>query len=290
MAFTIVCPTDFSTSSDRALRHAVELAQGIEGAEIIVLHVDDLPTYGLPEGSVLDEPLRVAWRDRLEDLCERFSDRAHLIAATRRGRPAAEIIAHAERVGAHLIVMSTRARPALSAAILGSVTADVLHESPMPVLTVQPDARVDGVERVLVMTDLGASSEAALAMAVGFVEARGAHLHVLHSYRLPTYVLPDGAPIFAPQTEASVRDGAKARLDALVDAQNTSAPITTHLERGAPEESAVRIIRDEGIDIVVVGTHARVGLRRWILGSVAERMVRTCEVPVMVVRGTEESS
>lgn len=290
MALTILCPTDFSASSDRALRYAVELAQDVPDAEIIVLHVDDLPTYGLPEGSFRDEPLRVAWRARLDDLCERFADRAHLIAATKRGRPSEQIAAHAERVSAHLVVMSTRGRPALSAAILGSVTAEVLHESPVPVLTVQPEARIGEVERVLVMTDLGASSEPALAMAVGFAEARGAHLHVLHGYRLPTYVLPDGAPIFAPETEKSARRRAQERLDALLAGVPTSVPITSHLTPGAPEENAAQLVRDEGIDVVVLGTHVRVGLRRWVLGSVAERMVRTCEVPVMVVRGPEEAS
>jgi len=290
MALTILCPTDFTRSADRALRYAVELAQGAPEAEIVVLHVDDLPTFGLPAGSVLDEPLRVAWRARLDDLCERFSDRAHLIAATKRGRPGAEIVAHAERIGAQLIVMSTRGRPALSAAILGSVTADVLHESPVPVLTVQPEARIDRPERVLVMTDLGAASEPALAMAIGLAEARGATLHVLHAYRLPAYVLPDGAPIFAPETEATVRARATARLDALLGGRDVSVAIRRHVEAGAAEESAARLVREEGIDLVVVGTRGRAGLRRWVLGSVAERLVRTCEVPVMVVRGGEEES
>ena len=230
-------------------------------------------------------------RERLDDLCERFSDRAHLIAATRRGRPSAEIVAHAERVGAQMIVMSTRARPALSAAILGSVTADVLHESPLPVLTVQPDARVDGVgarpgdDRSGRLLRAGARGGRRLRGGPPGAPSRAA--------QLPP---PD---VRAPPTarRSSRRRPRRARASARrpgstrgVDALSTSLAIITHLERGAPEESAVRILRDEGIDVVVLGTHARVGLRRWVLGSVAERMVRTCEVPVMVVRGLEEAS
>lgn len=283
MGITILCPTDFSEASDRALKYAVELAAGEAGASIRLLHVDDLPTYGLPEGSVLDEPLRVAWRQRLDDLAERFADRIRVVPAFARGHASDEIVGMAGDVD--LVVMSTRGRGAFARALLGTTAQKVTRSCPAPVLTIDPEARVTPIRNVLCMLDLSPSCEAALDEAARWAERTGATLHLLHVFELPIHTLPDGGSLFEPDALARVRAQAADRLMAILSRRPTTAEVRTHVIEGAPAPIAAQVIEDEAIDLVVMGTHGRSGVQRWLLGSVAERMLRTSRVPVMVVRG-----
>ena len=102
---------------------------------------------------------------------------------------------------------------------------------------------------------------------------------------MPTHVLPDGESLFEPELLASVRERSAAELNEILARHPTSADVRIHVEPGAPAEVADRLLdEDETIDVVVMGTYGRSGLSRFLLGSVAERMLRTCPVPVMVVR------
>ncbi|MCA9606407.1 MAG: universal stress protein [Myxococcales bacterium] len=282
MGFTILCPTDFSEASDRALRYAVELARPHAGAKIRLLHVDDLPTYGLPDGSVLDEPLRDSWRERLEDLVERFADRVEIVPVMTHGPPSGEILAHAGDVD--LVVMATRGRNAFARALLGTTAQKVTRACPVPVLTIDPEAEVRQIRKVLCMVDLTPWSEPALDEAVRWAERTGATLYVVHAFELPLYTLPDGGSIFEPDLVARVRAQANDRMDAFLARWSTKAPVERLVVEGAPATVARQVMEDEGIDLVVLGTHGRSGMQRLLLGSVAERMLRTSHVPVMVVR------
>ncbi|MCB9592773.1 MAG: universal stress protein [Sandaracinaceae bacterium] len=283
MAYTILCPTDFSEASDGALKYAVELAHSHGGAVVRLLHVDDLPTYGLPDGSVLDGPLRAMWRQRLDELAERFADRVRVEPVLARGRPSTEIVARAAE--ADLVVMATRRRNAFTRALLGSVAYEVVRGCPVPVITVDPEMSPGPVRGVLVMVDGSTPSEHALDEALRWAERAHATVHLLRAIEVPTHVLPDGESLFEPELLASVRERSAAELNEILARHPTSADVRIHVEPGAPAEVADRLLdEDETIDVVVMGTHGRSGLSRFLLGSVAERMLRTCPVPVMVVR------
>lgn len=282
MGFTILCPTDFSQASDRALEYAVALARSYPGAKIRLLHVDDLPTYGLPDGSILDEPLRVSWRQRLDDLAERFRDRVEVVPEVAQGHPSEEIASHAG--DADLVVMSTHGRGPFARALLGTTAQKVTRSSTVPVVTIDPQAEVKPVRKILCMIDLTPWSEPALDEAVRWAERTDATLHVVHAFELPLYTLPDGGSIFEPDVLARVRAQATDRMDGFLARRPTTARVERHLIEGAPATVAQQVIEDEGIDLVVMGTHGRSGMQRLLLGSVAERMLRTCHVPVMVVR------
>ncbi len=282
MAFTVLCPTDFSAPSDRALEYAVALARPHAGASIRLLHVDDLPTYGLPEGSVLDEPVRAGWREALAERVERFGDGVPIVPELGRGKPADEIVAHAS--GVDLVVMSTRGRNAVARALLGSVAHKVARSCPVPLLSIDPGAALRPIRNVLCMIDLSPGSARALEEAARWAERAGAGLHVLHVYELPMYTLPDGGSIFEADLAPRVRAQASAAIEALLAERPTRSPVRVHLVEGTPAAVADALIGDEAIDLVVMGTHGRSGAQRWLLGSVAERMLRTCHVPVMVVR------
>lgn len=67
------------------------------------------------------------------------------------------------------------------------------------------------------------------------------------------------------------------------------SPVKSAVRVGAPAEEILRFARDEAMDLLVVGTHGRTGLKHLVLGSVAERIVRQAPCPVLVVRTKEAS-
>ncbi|MBX3273192.1 MAG: universal stress protein [Sandaracinaceae bacterium] len=282
MALRILCPTDLSSSSDRALAYAVGLARTRPGTRITLLHVDDLPSYGLPEGTVREEPLRAAWRSRLDALAARFAD-VPIEPEIARGAPAEEILARA--ASADLVVMSTRGRHALARAVLGAVAHKVVRGSPVPVLALDPEAPARPVRKVLCMLDLSPASEEALEEAVRWAERAGAELHVLHAFQLPVYTLLEGGHFFEPDLPSRVQALRAEALRAVLARRAPGVDAKLHVLEGAPIEALSQLVADEAIDLVVVGTHGRSGVQRLVLGSVAEQLLRTARVPLLVVRG-----
>ncbi len=137
----ILCPTDFSEGSDRALEQAIELAREL-GASVVVAHVFELAKLLLPEspGMLIDPipPAIESARRDLNALVARNADRGVAIeAALREGTPSSDLVAMADAAGADLIVMATHGRGGLARALLGSVADQIVRTSRVPVLLVR---------------------------------------------------------------------------------------------------------------------------------------------------------
>lgn len=140
----IVCPVDFSESSERAAQYAVGLARQL-GAGLHFVHAWQMPVYAFPDGAVILGPDVVAQiteelQRSLDALIERHRQpelalTGHLV----QGLADREIVRVAGELGAELIVMGTHGRTGLPHLFLGSVAERVVRTSPVPVLTVPPD-------------------------------------------------------------------------------------------------------------------------------------------------------
>jgi nucleotide-binding universal stress UspA family protein len=138
---SILCPVDFSATSEEALRYAVSLATRLGTNEVHVLHVHQPPIAVGPEGG----PPPAAWGEarrqaahELEDLTKRYS--AHGVVVTPHledGVPYQTIVDRAEKLGVDLVVMGTHGRGALMTFLLGSVAERVVRLSRAPVCTVR---------------------------------------------------------------------------------------------------------------------------------------------------------
>jgi nucleotide-binding universal stress UspA family protein len=141
---------------------------------------------------------------------------------------------------------------------------------------------MEAPRNILCATDFGPSSKRAVTMAVALATAFGGSVTLIHVFDAP--VLP-GAPFMplndkGPQVEKEARH----ELDAAVtEARAHLDSVRGVLRRGRPWEEVIAMGADMRADLVVVGTHGRRGLPRAILGSVAERVVRLSEVPVLTV-------
>ena len=126
---------------------------------------------------------------------------------------------------------------------------------------------------ILVAIDFSQSSHAALAWAVAQARGKEVALHLVHVVE----ELP-GLPAARRRAEADT----KALFDSCVT--TGLAAVTPHVRYGHPVRSILAIARDLGAELLVVGSHGHTGLERVLVGSVAERLVRLADCPVVVVK------
>jgi nucleotide-binding universal stress UspA family protein len=140
------------------------------------------------------------------------------------------------------------------------------------------------LKHILVATDFGEPSDVAVELAIEIANAMHAELTLVHAYEIPAYVYGgvgfSPADLVTPVIDAS-RDALKVAISR-VRAQVPNA--TSVLRNGNPATEIVSVAELVHADLIVVGTHGRRGLSHALLGSVAERLVRSSPVPVLVAR------
>jgi universal stress protein A len=149
------------------------------------------------------------------------------------------------------------------------------------------------VERILVPTDYSECSRAAFGLALQIAARVGAPVDVLHVWSAPYFGAGyglEGAPVLVvSESNQSIFDLVRneAVSEMLKFAASVPAPrgvaLSTHVESGEPLHAIIEFAETHGSDLLVVGTHGRTGAQRWLLGSVAERLVRLAHCPVLTV-------
>lgn len=138
------------------------------------------------------------------------------------------------------------------------------------------------LKQVLVAVDFGDASEAALTYARNFARAFGARLHVMHVLD-NTFLRPMANDPHVVETAAT-----RQLVDRLTDDdRQTLHAVPVIRKSDTPAEEIVRYAKDERIDLIVMGTHGRKAVAHLLMGSVAERVVRTAPCPVLTVRHPE---
>jgi nucleotide-binding universal stress UspA family protein len=146
------------------------------------------------------------------------------------------------------------------------------------------------IKKILVPVDFTESSNHALDYAVDLAVALGAAVSVLHVFQPPVYNIADAVIVAPPAMAVEISDKAQQMLDSAMNSRRKRCPgISGAVVTGAPWEEIGRLAVEQNADLIVMGTHGRRGLSRAILGSVAERVVRTSKVPVLTVGPREPS-
>lgn len=140
-------------------------------------------------------------------------------------------------------------------------------------------------KRILVPHDFSDDAAAALDWAIELAGQLGAELHLLHAYRLPLEMFsPYGVPV-PDSVMPEIREAARRRLKELkarVEAAGLTGQI--HLREGPPADAIVEAARELCADLIVMGTRGRTGLAHVVLGSVAQRTVRSAPCPVLTLK------
>jgi universal stress protein A len=183
-----------------------------------------------------------------------------------------------------LIVMGTQGRTGLARVFLGSVTEQVIRHSPCSVLVTRDQGSSAGFEKLLCAIDFSDDSSQVIDRAAELA-TRGAGaitlLHVIEphgsfaGWRLPATQLAE----FQEQAIVEL----ERRASAL--ARRVSVPVTTEIRVGSPAAQILELLDAEpSFQLVVMGSHGRTGIKRMLVGSVAETVLRHAACPVLVVR------
>lgn len=287
---TILAPVDFSPRSRRAAQYAAALAQKFEADLELVFALEPLPA-----DSMLEQPRRTHGNTELARRAEtmlRELAQTEIPSGVRvtthvlRGKAAAEIIATAQQRQSDLIVLSTHGYSGVQRLLLGSTAEQVIRHAPCAVLTLRDRPQSPAstrIRRILAPVDFSPPSREALRYAVEFAGAFDADLTVFHAVlSLPP---PRRLAAFARGLEVEALKQAREDLAALVKAEVRGAiPVSTKIAAGIPRDAIVRVAGRLKADLIIVATHGRTGLERWMMGSTAERVVRHAPCPVLVMR------
>lgn len=138
--------------------------------------------------------------------------------------------------------------------------------------------------RILVPTDGSPEVERAVSHAIELAGAHGATVHAIYVVNAASYTTLPMETAWEGVGDMLREDG-QAALDRVTEqGEAAGVDVETALVEGSPSREIVRYAEETGCDLVVMGTHGRGGIDRLLLGSVAERVVRSSTVPVLTVR------
>ncbi|HET8761336.1 MAG TPA: universal stress protein [Nitrospiria bacterium] len=139
------------------------------------------------------------------------------------------------------------------------------------------------VKTILVPTDFSEGSQAALDYAVNLAKSFGSKIVLLHVIETTTYTMTEALQLV--NVYEVVRTAVEPVLDQMVtDLQQQKLSVSRAVAQGASAHEIVSQAREVGADLIVMGTHGRRGVNHLMVGSVAERVVRTAACPVLTVR------
>jgi nucleotide-binding universal stress UspA family protein len=144
------------------------------------------------------------------------------------------------------------------------------------------------MKRILHPSDFSAASRPAFRKAIEMAKKNHAALELLH-VMTPVVPIPGNSyvsPQVYDQLAASATAWARKKMEALLKkARTAGVRATSTIAEGVPTERIVRAARTRRADLIVMGTHGRIGFSRLLLGSVASRVIATSPCPVLTVRG-----
>ena len=279
MVERILVPLDGSELAETVLPYAEHLATR-SGAELRLLSVTETEA-GRTEANTYLTALR-------EQMAGRAVEASVSIAP---GEAAATILAEADAWRVDLIAMSTHGRSGVLRWVFGSVADKVMHATTRPLLLVRARPRKDrpavvSIERILVPLDGSELSLSVLPYVEELAKSLGASL-VLFNAVIPLDIYP--AAEMSPVQVGGVLD------DLLAQARSFLAEVEKEVEGrgvkarsvvtvGFPVDETVRVAQEVGAGLLAVATHGRSGVNRWVMGSVADGIVRRSALPCLMVR------
>lgn len=287
----ILCPTDFSDGSQQALRVAARIASKTN-AELVVAHVWYVPPMAFAGERAFMPPLVQDLADEAQQdldiaVCEASSPGAKpVVGKMLSGVPWAQIVSLLEQDTYDLCVIGTHGRTGLARILLGSVAEKVVRHAPCSVLAVRSDREREQFEHALVPTDFSTSAEYALQLAAEVVSPAGL-ITLLYALELPG-AYGSEVPDLDFRRDLDMR--ATVALEQAAAAVDGKPRLVTAARTGAPGAQILAALdEDPSIDLVVMGSHGRTGIKRAVIGSVAEKVVRYARCPVLVARRREST-
>lgn len=291
----ILCATDFSDCGFKALDYAIDLVEPME-ARLDVIYVLPSDKSGAGRGPDLEsQVVETHLRDDVQSFLDtRYSTTTDLpeihCAVIRSKKVASAIIDYAIEIGADMIVLGTRGKGEIKRFFLGSVAAEVVRTAPCPVLTVQKDAELSPIQRILVPVDFSEDTRETLREARALAALFDAHLELLHT------VLDPQPPDFY-EDESSWLNDVDSHTSELAENKlkkefravgGREVAVRFHVRNGHPAKEIVRFVNEQSCDLIVMSTRGLQGFMRFLLGSMTEAVMRKAPCPILTVKVPEK--
>ena len=292
----IAVGVDLSPDSELAVAHAVACARR-DGREVVLVLAELTPA--LPDGYLARSPdLEATYLARAREaaaanvrgvsaLRDRFAGRGVEISQIIvDGHPDQALPSVAAEIGADLIAVGTHGRTGLARLFLGSVAELVARLADRSVLIARGDAPDEGYRRIVIGTDFTPLAERAVDQAVAMAAPR-ARIDLVHCWQLnPWVVSPELSPVLDPKLKTDVLAELAKTGEAVAATIRKRGEFDVHLEllERPAAHGLDRYAKDIAADLIAVGSHGRRGVRRFLLGSVAEVTLRHAPCTVLVAR------
>lgn len=295
----ILIPLDGSGTAEAVLPYARVLADSLK-IPLEFLGVVDISV--LARGGVADkarylDPLIAAGENSIEKyvrgIVEQVSggDSGYQVL---RGKPAAIIVRQAARDKGTLIAMASHGRTGMTRWLLGSVAERVLRSTRNPLFLVRggdgaaAQSQVS-LKSIIVPLDGSILAESVLLAAEMFASSFNLEVVLFRAYELPAsayYGKESHLPDYAELTRKA-RAAAEQYLDSKLQAMKVRGltRVRGAVSEGPGAQEIIRCARVHGDSVLAMCTHGRSGVKRWLIGSVTEKVVRHSENPVLVIRG-----
>ena len=283
----ILVPLDGSPLSQRALEPALVMGKHT-GAELLLVRTPVVETLGF---AVSEHKHAEARNDALVYLetIRKSNEQPELNIQTQiiEGDVAGAIVDTAIAEQADLIVMSTHGYSGLTRWVLGSVTEKVLRSAACPVLAVRAARHP---QKVLITLDGSPLSDRAIEPGIAVAQGLGAAvtlLRVVPSVSID-WKLDEHENGLSRRLQEDLIGEAKDYLRARSEAAARSdLSIKCEVRIGSPAEIILEHVETYGTDLIVMATHGRTGLKRWVYGSVTAKVLRSVNCSMLVIRPTD---
>jgi nucleotide-binding universal stress UspA family protein len=270
----ILVPTDLRESARKELDYAVLFGDTF-GAELALFHADPIgfqfdPLTGAPvyASSVTAEQIAMLKKDVRAYADKSLGGRQYQVAVSA-GDAVSSILAYSRECAANMIIMATHGMSGWRRAAIGSVTEEVVHGAPCPVLSIAHCDVTPGVTRIVCPVNFSDVARTSLRTAASLAKAFACELVIVH--------------VVETHSDAtSARDEQYVRNWIAPDVQSNCTYREIVL-RGGASERILDCVEDIGADMLVIGAQHKLFRDTTVIGTTTERLIRFARVPVLSV-------
>ncbi|MGZ8488107.1 MAG: universal stress protein [Candidatus Binatia bacterium] len=297
----ILVPLDGSKTAEKVLPYARHLAGKFKiPVELLaVLDIAEMATHISAErarhlDTMIEDGMRAS-TTYLRGIATTFPE-GNVTCTVEKDRAEEAIIGNAGADGGTLIAMATHGRSGMDRFLLGSVTEKVLRGSANPLVLVRAkeEAKTSGeapFKSIIVPLDGSELAESVIPLAVTMAQKLDLEVVLFRAYHMPynAYGGDDGYMVNYDELIDSVRDEAKEYLDKKVAevTKHGVAKVSVLSKEGFAGDEIIALGHKTPDGLIAMCSHGRSGVKRWVLGSVTENVVRHSDAPVLVVRAKQ---
>ena len=291
----IIVATDLSDKSYAAMRAAAVIAKA-RGARLHCVNVIEELDEGsawlvlVEDHETLEKNMRAERQQTLDALITRELDGLIDVTSVKGqvcvGNPSDEILALGDELDASMIVTGSLAHGPLEAIFLGSTANALLRRGERPTLIVPPGADAKRFRKILAPVDDSAASRASLRHAVEMARAiPGGQLVLMHSVATPAGIGDAAFPVhIGAEALGRLVQSYRRWLESVAEELEITDIVSEYiLEQGTPAPEIIEVGKREDVDLICMGSNGRQGLRRFLLGGTAERVLRDAPCPVLAI-------